>query len=167
MSLAKQLMKAGLVSKKQAKQAGHQKRVTGKSQGTHQKEQEAREQQRRFEQEKARQREKDRLLQARLNAERKETELALKAQQIRTAAIAKAYDLGRVEHWNGSRAYYFNNQGLVDCLFVTEDAAAGLEAGAIAIVTEDGATHQPTLLRAGSARTLRELAPDLVWTLHE
>jgi hypothetical protein len=166
-TLKDQMLKAGLVSKKDAKRAAHSQRVETKQAGREEIERRAAQERAALALQVERQREEDRRLAAQRKAEQDSREQALQA-ALRTAAqIDAALREGRIEHWEGNRSYYFIAQGQeIEFLGVSDDAARRLAEGKAAIVRTGDPRAPYTLLLAGAAQRLKELAPERVMVLH-
>jgi hypothetical protein len=166
MNLKDQMLKAGLVSKQDAKRAAHEQRVQGKHEGAE--ERERREQARREEREReARERrEADQRLAEQRKAGQQEREQALAAQARRAAQLEAALREGRMSDWEGNRAFHFADGARVEQLSVNDEAARRLEDGRAAIVRSGDPLRPYTLLAAGAARKLAEVAPERVVVLH-
>ena len=166
MSLKDQMVKAGLVSAKQARQVAHRERVERKQSGESaaQLEAEARAEEVRREQEA--QRVRDRQLAREQQAQQVERERQIQERERRQAQLDAALRDGRIEHWQGMRTYYFTDGIRIESLSVSDDAARRLQVGTAAIVRTDAPGAPYTLLNVAQAARLQELAPERVVMLH-
>jgi hypothetical protein len=170
MSLKDELVKAGLVSAKQARQVAHRERVARQQPGAQpgaaraQQEAEARAEQAR--QEREAQRARDQQLARDQQARQAEHEREIQERARSQAQIDAALRDGRLERWQGGRAYYFTDGTRIEFVSVSDDAARRLQEGTAAIVRSGDPGAPYTLLNAAQALRLRELAPERVVTLH-
>jgi uncharacterized protein YaiL (DUF2058 family) len=166
MSLKDQMVKAGLVSAKQARQAAHAERVERKTSGGEESERaaRARAEEARREQEAARQR--DRALSLDRQGKQAEQEHAAQERDRHQAAVAAALRDGKVEHWSGNRAYYFSDGTRIERLDVSDDTQRRLQEGRVAIVRTGEPQTPYTLLHAAQALRLGEVEPNRIVTLH-
>ncbi len=167
MNLRDQLLKAGLVSEKEAKRSGHQKRVQAKQTGH----KEAAQAQRQTEEEAARralaeQREKDRQLNRRAKTDADQKAQGLQQKQRAKAACEKALREGVLPSWEGRRDYHFADGGIIRSIGVSEEAARRLEAGKAAIARLPDRENAYTVLVAGAATTLQEADPTRIAVFH-
>ncbi len=167
MSLREQMLKAGLISEKEAKQAGHQNRVQAKQTGH----KEAVQAQRKTDEETARralaeQREKDRELNLRAKGDTEEKARGLNQKQRAKAAVEKALREGVLPSWEGRRDYHFADGGFIRSIGVSEEAARRLENGKAAIARLPGRENAYTVLHAGAAATLQEADPTRIAVFH-
>jgi len=165
MSLKDQLLKAGLVTEKQAREAGHKHKQVDKKAGhkARQAAKEAAAAEARAQAEK--QKAADQALEARKAEERLAANAQLSEKQRHRSAIEAAYHEGKVDKWEGPRRYHYACEGRIEILMVNDDAGRKLEGGHLAIVQGEKRPHRHVLLLAGAARKLREAAPErvLVW----
>ncbi len=167
-TLKDQMLKAGLVSKKDAKRAAHSQRVETKQTGREEIERRAEAERAALALQVEQQREADRRLAAQRKTEQEAREQALQAELRAAAQIDAALRDGRIEHWEGNRSYYFIAQGQeIEFLGVSDDAARRLAEGKAAIVRTGDPRSPFTLLHAGAAQRLRELAPGRIAAWHE
>ncbi len=164
MSLKDQLVKAGLVSAKQARQAEHRERVEHKQSDQAPRAAPAGAEEVRREQEA--QRERDRLLNRERLAQQAEQERRAQERDRRHAWIEAAFREGRIEHWSGVRGYCFTDGTRIESLAVSDDAARRLQEGRAAIVRTEDPRAPYTLLHAAQALRLMEVAPERIVTLH-
>ncbi|MBI4082690.1 MAG: DUF2058 family protein [Candidatus Lambdaproteobacteria bacterium] len=164
--LKDQLLKAGLIDEKQARQARHQRRVETKQLGREELERRQCEEQERARRQQAEQAEADRQRAAEAQAALTTREARLREQQKRETAIQAAYREGELPSWEGTRIYYFVDGKRVEMLQVTEDAARRLAEGGVAICRREGHGRGFTLLNAGGAEKLRAAAPERVVAFH-
>ncbi|MDH5752440.1 MAG: DUF2058 domain-containing protein [Deltaproteobacteria bacterium] len=166
MSLKEQMLKAGLITEKQARQVDHRQKVQTKKQGHAVKETRARESREEAQRQQREKQQRDRELMERQNQKRagEEQVLGQKARQL--TRLEKAYREGVLANWEGSRRYYYNNDGRVDFLMVSDETARKLEAGQAAIVRGPGSSPHPTILNAAALLVLREEEPGRVVTYH-
>lgn len=166
-SLRDEMLKAGLVSKKDAKRAAHTQRVETKETGREEIERRAAEERAAIAKQAEAQRERDREAAAKAKAEQDTREQALQGQARLAAQIDAAYREGRVEHWEGQRTYYFTiGEREIQFLTVSDDASRRLSEGKAAIVRGPDPKAPYTLLHAGAAEKLAEVAPDRIVTWH-
>jgi len=164
--LKDQLLKAGLITEKQARQVTHQKKVRNKQtdpeQRRRQAEQAAAETRRQAEAARAADRERSAARQAgQAVRERQSAE-----RQRRAAALAAAYREGALPHWEGQRTYYFTDGRRVEMLGVSDEAARRLADGAAAICRPEHGGPGYVLLTGAAARRLAELDPERVVCHH-
>jgi uncharacterized protein YaiL (DUF2058 family) len=113
------------------------------------------------------QRERDRKAAAQRNAEHAAREQAVQAQARAAGLVESALREGKVEHWEGNRAYYFVARGTeIEFLNVSDDAARRLSEGKAAIVRTGDPKAPYTLLHAGHAQKLAGAAPERVVAWH-
>ena len=165
-SLREQLVKAGLVSEKEAKASAHRERVKEartrpEARGKRPRgaateprpEDEAR---------KAR----DRKLNEGAKTRQGKKEQATQETQKGKSVLDRAFREGALEHWGGNRTFYFQDGTRIEFLRVSEEAARRLEAGTAAIVRHSpGAAHY-TLLAAGAAKEVQAVSPETVVVLN-
>ncbi len=169
--LKQQLIEAGLVSKEDARKASHDKRVRHKQQPPPAKrDKQARPAQPRqaLTPEQAAQRERDRALEAQRQRERAEQETHTGAKQKRQATLAKALEDGVLAQWEGRRPYHFQvgSSPRIDILQVTEEAARRLESGKAAIMAGKPGGPPFTVITAGAAARVVEVAADAIVCWH-
>jgi uncharacterized protein YaiL (DUF2058 family) len=165
--LRDQLLKAGLVSDKEARKATHDKRVRAKEtdvKGAPPRPQPGDDDEtaRALERQKAR----DRELNERARAEAAQKAGRLQERQQRQAALEKALREGVLPSWEGNRDYYFADGKTIQRLRVTEEAVRRLESGKAAIVRLPGGANGYTVLLAGAAEKLREADPAAIAAFH-
>lgn len=165
-TLQDELLKAGLVSEEQARQAKHDKRRRRKQETPAERERQAEEARRAHEQEQAARAEADRQREAERNAEAAKRQEQHRTRQQRESALAAVYRDGTLAGWEGNRRYYFANGSALNYVMVSEDAVRKLEAGQAAIAAGPGKTGQPVVVTATAARTLREVAPERLLAFH-
>jgi len=166
-SLRDQMLKAGLVSKKDAKRVAHSQRVETKETGREEMERRAAEERAAIARQAEEQRERDRQTAAKLKAEQDAREQTIQAEVRVTAHIEGAMREGRLEHWEGNRAYYFVARDReIEFLSVSDDSARRLAEGKAAIVRTMDPKAPYTLLHAGGAQQLKEVAPERVVVWH-
>jgi uncharacterized protein YaiL (DUF2058 family) len=167
-TLKEQLLKAGLVSKKDAKRAGHERRVEAAQVGREEMERRAQAEREAAARQGEENRRRDQQEAAARLAAQQEREQSLHAAERAAARIEAAFRDGRVEHWEGSRAYYFVAEGTrIEFLGVSDDTARRLAEGKLAIVRTGDSRAPYTVLLAGPALRLREAAPDRVVVCHD
>lgn len=169
--LKQQLIEAGLVSKEDARKASHDKRVRQKQQppqAKRDKQAPAAQPRQALTPEQEAQRERDRALEAQRQQARADKESRAGARQKRKAAVAKALAEGVLEQWEGRRAYYFQvgDSPRIDTLQVTEEAARRLEAGKAAILAGGPGAPPFTVITAGAAARVAEVAADAIVCWH-
>ncbi|HEX7926894.1 MAG TPA: DUF2058 family protein [bacterium] len=166
-SLRDEMLKAGLVSKKDAKRAAHTQRVETKETGREEAERRAAEERAAIAKQAEAQRIQDRETALKAHAEQSAKEQAAGAQARIAAQIESALREGKVEHWEGQRTYYFL-AGERELLFlnVSDDASRRLSEGKAAIVRSADSKSPYTLLHAGAAEKLAEVAPERIVTWH-
>lgn len=166
MSLKEQMLQAGLITEKQAKQTTHKERVSTKTDGrsAKQREQEVARKDVQRQQQAARTQDQQR------NAQKRATETQVaqghQDKQKRQSVIQAAYREGALSRWSGNRRYYFVVGTRIDALQVSDEVARKLEAGQAAIAKPEKNSGTPTVLSASAARSLREVAPERVLTFH-
>jgi uncharacterized protein len=166
-SLRDEMLKAGLVSKKDAKKAAHTQRVEIKETGREEIERRAAEERAAIAKQAEAQRELDRVAAAKVKAEQEAKEQAISAQARFTAQIESVLREGRVEHWEGQRAYYFVVRDReVEFLNVSDDASRRLSEGKAAIIHTSDSKAPYALLHAGAAEKLAEVAPERIVAWH-
>jgi len=166
MSLKDQLVKAGLVSAKQARQVAHRERVERKQSGETSAQLEAEALAEEVRREREAQRVTDQQLAREQQVQHVERERQVQERERRQARIESALRDGRIEHWQGARAYYFTDGTRIESLSVSDDVARRLQEGTAAIVRSETPGAPYTLLHAAHAARLQELAPERVVTLH-
>jgi hypothetical protein len=169
--LRQQLIEAGLVSKEDARKASHDKRVRQKKQpppAKRDKQAQAAAPRPALTPEQEAQRERDRALEAQRQQERTEKESRASTKQKRKAALAKALEDGVLAQWEGRRAYHFQvgASARIDTLQVTEEAARRLEAGQAAIMAGGPGAPPYTVITAGAAARVAEVAADAIVCWH-
>ncbi len=149
-SLRDQLLKAGLVSEKQARQAAHAQRVDRKQQGRQGVEAEREQRKHKVEAEQQAKRESDR---ARESA-RRERVLDRETENRLRQTIAS----GRLEKTRGPRRFYFvTRDDRLPCLEVTDDVAQRLERGGAAIT--ESPEGEWSIVDGDTARRVAEIDP--------
>ena len=165
-SLREQLVKAGLVSEKEAKASAHRQRVkearTRPEARKNQPRGTATEQRPEEEARKAR----DRKLNEEAKTRQGKKEQAVQETQKGKSVLDRAFREGSLERWGGARTFYFQDGTRIEFLRVTEEAARRLEAGTAAIVRLSPGTAQYTLLAAGPAKEVRAVSPETVVVLN-
>lgn len=163
-SLRDQMLKAGLVSEKDARQSAHHKRQQAKAAKAHPPPPPAEEDAaaRALREQQAH----DRDLNARAKAEAEARERELRERQHHEAALDKALREGVLHGWQGNRDYHFSDGGVVQRLRVTDEAARRLEAGKAAIVRLPGTAGGYAVVVAGAAEQLRQADPARIATFH-
>ena len=126
LSLQEQMLKAGLVDKKQAKKAAHEKRIKKKKGGTSGKDNEAQ----RLQQQQAERAEQDR----RLNAER--TQQA--RQKADLAAALQLIASNKLSLEEGDVVYHYVAAGQIKKISVQQDVADKLADGKMGLAMHDG-----------------------------
>jgi|SRR5579863_4241040 len=165
-NLKDQLVKAGLVSQKQARQAGHKERVDRKQDGGTEAERAAQARTEEARRQMEAQRERDREQARQQQAEQAAREQELQAQARRQSGIDAAFREGRIESWGGARTYSFTDGTRIESLGLSDTAARLLADGKAAIVRTQDPTAPYTLLAAGSAQRLRDADPARIVVLH-
>jgi len=163
-SLRDQMLKAGLVSEKDARQADHRKRQQAKAAKAHPAPPPAEEDAaaRALREQQAR----DRELNARAKAETEAKDREQRERQHREAALDKALRDGVLLGWEGNRDYHFSDGGTIQRIRVTDEAARRLEAGKAAIVRLPGPAGGYAVVVAGAAEQLRQADPARIATFH-
>ncbi len=166
MSLKEQMLQAGLITEKQAKQSSHKERVRTKTEGHKAKQRDKERAQDEVKRQQQAGSEQDRQRGAENRAVETERAKRHEGKQKRQSVIEAAYREGALSNWSGNRRYYFAVGKRIDALQVSDDVARKLEAGQAAIVKAEKGNGAPRVLGAGAARTLREVAPEKVLTFH-
>lgn len=167
-TLGDQMVKAGLVSKKDAKRAAHDRRVETKQVGREVLEHRAAQERAALAHQAAQEQERDRQAAARRQAEQDARGQARQAQARKAAQIEAALREGKLENWEGTRTYFFVARGKeIEFLNVTEDAARRLSEGKAAIVLTGDPRAPYTLLHAGAAQRLKDAAPERIVCWHQ
>jgi uncharacterized protein YaiL (DUF2058 family) len=166
MSLRDQMLKAGLISEKEAHQAEHKKRVRNKQTGGEEARREEEARRREVERERERERAAHREQARERQGGQEQRERARQAEQKRQAVIQAAYREGLVANSEGPRRYHYAVQGRIELLMVTEEAGRRLEAGQLAIALGERQPERHCLLTAGAAKKLQEVAPECVLVFH-
>ena len=166
MSLKEQMLKAGLITEQEAKQATHSQKVVHKKTGRKERERQSEQTRRELEAGRQAERERDKTHEAGRTAERGLEEAERQSGQRHRSAVSAAYREGLIEKWEGPRRYYYLRDGRVDYLLVSDDIARRLENGQAAIAAGEKNTQRPCLLNAGAAKNLIEAAPERVITFH-
>jgi uncharacterized protein len=167
MSLRDQMLKAGLITEEQAKQAAHKQRVDNKQADPKERAQrsQAQRQQAQAQREAERTRHKE---QARESGQQQAAKAQVHQQRQRSlSALEAAYRDGAIAHWEGARRYYYAAEGRVEWLMVSEDVVRKLEAGQAAIVAGERNRQRHVPLSAGAAKRLAEIEPARLIVLHE
>lgn len=166
MSLKEQMLKAGLITEQQARQATHKERVTDKKTAGKDRaaraeaaRKEAREQ---AEKQKALDRERARAEQGAREAKGRDAGELHQRREVAKKAVRE----GELTRWGGTRTYYFEDGKRVEYLKVSDEAARKLEAGQAAIVLRNPGGKTYTVIEGASARQLQEAAPDRVIVFH-
>jgi len=166
MDLKEAMVKAGLVTEKEARQAGHKERVERKQDRGDSARREAQGRVEEARRQQQAQRSRDLELNRGRQGGQAERESQARAGQLRRAHIEAALRDGRIESWGGPRLYWFQDGSRLESLQVSPDAARSLQEGRAAIVRTLDLRAPYTLIRADAARRLAELAPERVVTLH-
>jgi hypothetical protein len=166
MSLRDEMLKAGLITEEQAKQAAHKQRTDNKrtDRKERQQQQQAKQAEVRRQQEAERARHQE--LARERQAQEAEKAKTLQAQQHHGSVLEQAYRDGAIPNWAGARRYYYAAHGKVEWLMVTDDVSRKLEAGQAAICAGERNAQRHLPLNLGAARKLQELAPERVLVLH-
>lgn len=169
--LKQQLIEAGLVSKEDARKATHDKRVRHKQQppqAKRDKQAKAAKPQPALTPEQEAQRERDRALNAQRQQEQTDKASRAGARQRRKAALAKALEEGVLAQWEGRRPYHFQvgASPRIHTLQVTEEAARRLESGKAAILAGGAGAPPFTVITAGAAARVAEVAADAIVCWH-
>lgn len=163
--LKEQLLKAGLVSEEQVRQAEHDKRRQEKKRTHRDKERRTDERRQAHDRDQAHRARADRERSRRENEQRQQRARRIADERQRRDVARQALERGRLPSWEGPRPYYFADGTRVEFLRVSEQAARRLEAGEAAIVRANG-KRRYTLLTARAARELAEAEPERLVTLH-
>ena len=166
MDLKEQLLKAGLVSQKQARQAAHRDRVVRKQDGGESAQREAETRAEEARRQKEADRVRDQEIARQQAAKQAERELALKEQAHRQSAIDAALREGRIENWNGNRTYYFVDGTRIESLQVSETAANLMQDGRAAIVRSGDPRAPYMLINSAGAVRLKEADAGRIVTFH-
>jgi uncharacterized protein YaiL (DUF2058 family) len=166
MSLRDQMLKAGLISEKEARQAEHRKRVKSKQTHGEEPRREADARRQEVERERERERAAHRQREGERQSEQEKRERGRQAAQKRQAAIEAAYREGLVGNSDGPRRYYYAVQGRIELMMVSDEVGRRLEAGQLAIVQGERLPQRHCLLNAGAAKKLREVAPERILAFH-
>lgn len=167
MSLKDQMLKAGLISEQQARQADHRQRVKKKKTTRQEREQEKQVAKNEAQAQLQKERTRDRELGEKNRSDQQVQEERRQQQQRQESALAAVYREGEVQNWEGPRRYYYAREGRIDILMLTDEMARRMESGKIAIVAAEKNPRRVTLLQAGSAKKLREAAPERIVVFHE
>jgi len=155
--LSKELLKAGLISEKQFKQAQHDERVKKTKVGHQGLDEEERKRRVEHERRQASQRDKDR---ERVRDEQKAVE-----EKVTRARLKDVVKNGAVKSGvAGNRRFYFiARDGKIPFMEVNEEAARGLQFGDLAIVQiPDLKLERFVLLPRRTASQVKEIEPELV-----
>lgn len=166
MSLKEQMLKAGLITEQQAKQATHKQKVVNKKTGRKEREKEKEKTQAELEASRQAERKEDQAREAGRGAERGRDEAERQSAQRRRSALSATYREGLIEKWEGPRRYYYARDGRVDYLMVSDDIARRLENGQAAIAAAEKNPNRPCLLNAGAAKKLSADAPERIIAFH-
>ena len=166
MSLKEQMLKAGLITEKQAKQADHKEKQRTKKTGIKGRQQEKKKSVDEAQNQLNAQRQKDKQREEADNARREGEEKARQEAQKRQSTMDAIFKDGQVRHWGGQTRYYYLNGKVVDYLLVKDDVATQLEQGQVAIAISLYGHPVPILLKASAATQLREIAPDQLLAFH-
>ena len=166
MSLKDQMVKAGLVSGKQARQVAHSARVERSAHGTDEAQRAAQARAEEVRREQEAQRGRDRALNRERQENQAEQEHLAQERDRRQALVAGALRDGRIENWGGIRTYCFTDGARIESLGVSDDAARLLQEGRAAIVRTDDPRAPYTLLNAAQALRLKAVVPERIVTLH-
>jgi uncharacterized protein YaiL (DUF2058 family) len=166
MDLKDQLVKAGLVSAKQARQTAHRERVERKQDAGADAQREVQARAEEAQRQKEAQRLRDQSLNRERLAQQAEHERHAQAEQHRHAQIEGALREGRVDSWSGARNYFFQVGPRLEVLQVSDEVARLLQDGKLAIIRTLDPRAPYTVLRAGPAQRLRDAAPGRIVTLH-
>ena len=164
--LREELLKAGLISKKQARNADHSERVEKKSAepGTKVRQaQAARADVARAQREQA---QRDRQLAEERKAAARERETQAQQRQRRETALRRALQEGVLPKWGGGRTYYIQDGTRIQSLQLNDDAARRMEDGHAAVVRNAEAKGGYALVTSGAAAKLLEAAPDVIVCWH-
>jgi hypothetical protein len=155
--LSEELLKAGLISKKQFKQAKHDERVKKTKVGHEGLEKEERKRRGEQERREASRRDKDR---KRVRGEQTAVE-----EKVTRARLKDVVKNGAVKSGvNGNRRFYFlTRDGKIPFLELNDEAARGLQFGDLAIVQiPDLKLERFVLLPKRTAAQVKEIEPELV-----
>ena len=166
MSLKEQMLKAGLITEQQARQATHKQKVVNKKTGRKERERQSEQTRRELEAGRQAERKEDQARESGRGAERGREEAERQSGQRRQSALSATYREGLIEKWEGPRRYYYARDGRVDYLMVSDAIARRLENGQAAIAASEKNPNRPTLLNAGAAKKLREAAPERIIAFH-
>ena len=166
MSLKEQLLKAGLIDEKKARQTEHHKRQEKKKADRPARETAAIQAKEQALQQAEAQREKDRALNLERQRARAEKEALHQAEARDRATLEKIYADGLLDGWEGHHRYYYLHGNRVEPLMLSEHAARKLEHGQAAVVAAPPGKSGVCLVTAGAARRLQAIYPEKVLTLH-
>ncbi len=164
--LREQMLKAGLISKKQARKAAHSERVADKQADPEARQQQARDARDEVRREQQAQQQRDRQLATARKADEHRRQEEQQQRQRREAAWRKALQEGVLPNWAGKRTYYFQDGTSVDALSVSDEAARRLELGEAAIVRDPDPRSRFQLITSGAAARLAEVAPEAIVRWH-
>ena len=156
--LTDQLLKAGLINQKQAKQTKHKQRVKQKTVGHKGLDAEERKKKQDFEKKRDEKRTQDR------SRNRKEEEVKL--EKVERSQLRNLVRDGAISV-SGNRRYYFvTRENKVPYLEVSDDIVRKLQHGQLAIIEmPDQKMERFVVLERNKALQVRETEPDLVRTL--
>ena len=167
MSLKEQMLKAGLITEKEAREATHKTRVAHKKTDRRQREAEAEKSKTALKRQKQSESEGDRASNRAREEARKRTESGHQDRQRGESAFSAVYREGLIAKWEGPRRYYFAQDGRVEYLLVSDEAGRRLEHGRAAIVRGEKNPARLCLMNGGAAKKLRGLDPGRIVTFHE
>jgi hypothetical protein len=166
MNLKDQMVKAGLVSAKQARRTAHQERVDRTQHGAGPAEHLSREISEAAQREEEAQRAKDLELNLARQADAAKREHQAQERDRRQAQIDSALRDGRIQGGFGNRTYCFTDGTRIESLAVSDETSRQISEGKIAIIRSGDAAQPYRLLKAAQALRLIELAPERIVTLH-
>lgn len=164
--LREELLKAGLISKQQARKAAHSERVEKKRADPGSKAQQAqaaRDEAARAQREQA---QRDRTLAEARQAAARERDAQAQQRQRREMALRRAVQDGALPKWGGGRTYYFQDGTRVEALQLNDEAARRMEDGNAAVVRAGEARGSYALITSGAAAKLLDAAPDAIVCWH-
>lgn len=162
MSLKEQMLKAGLVTEEQVRQASHKERVEDKQTAGKARKNRAEEAREEVHRESESRKKGDRKTAS--GQKKKQEEKSKVAQQAvgRKEALHEIFSDGRLPFWEGQRQFYFLDGRRVEFLRVADEVSRQLESGKAAIAKPKEGGNAYTIIHAQAARRLREVAPELI-----
>ena len=166
MSLKEQMLKAGLIDEKQARQAEHKHRQKDTKTSHGEREREAKKAREKIAAQAQAERERDRQRNQAREAEQTAQDSQGQGRQRRDNLRETIFRQGALENADGPKRFHFTDENRVYFLQVSDLAARKLEQGQAGIARLPGGGKQYRIITRKAAEELNELVPELLIVLH-